>query len=106
VPVRERPEVQGLLSEGDMKRRRVSIKALYPKSFLSPSVHTPGDGRGVRKVLVNGVEIDRVVYAHTRKGKVVQFVTKPNGMVALDKHHKRPRTRTLRGRVEVVEVTA
>jgi hypothetical protein len=101
--LRERPEVQGLLPEGDMTKRRVSIQALYPKSFRDSCVHTPGDGRGMRKVLVNGVEIDRVVYAHTRKGKVIQFVRR-NGKFVSDKHGKRVRTRTIHGHVQVLNI--
>lgn len=61
-------------------------------------IHTPNDGRGNRKVFLDGKLIERVVYADTMKGIVKVNVhplrLKPNGEVL---------QRTYRGKVEVIE---
>lgn len=62
-------------------------------------VHVPSDGRGNRKVLLNGKELRNVVYADTERG-VVRFFDEPPKM------HKRKRriiTRTRHGVVEVYQ---
>ena len=61
-------------------------------------IHTPMDGRGVRKVLLDGKEIGNVVYANTKKG-IVRVHPEP---LKLDKHRKRVIEKTLRGKVEVL----
>lgn len=60
-------------------------------------IHTAGDGRGLRRVKVDGREVDRVIYADTRKG-IVRHHDKPS---RLHKHGKRFIERTRRGKVEV-----
>jgi hypothetical protein len=65
-------------------------------------IHTPRDGRGARKVYLNGVEVQKCVYANTRAGKV-RVIVHRNGMLVFGKHGKSLRTKTLYGRVEVVE---
>lgn len=60
-------------------------------------VHTPSDGRGRRRVLLDGQVVEKVVYADTRKG-VVRYYDTP---VRLHKHGKRPVQRTKHGKVEV-----
>lgn len=59
--------------------------------------HTPGDGRGGRRVLLNGKVIKRVLYADPKKGKVRVHDDPPK----LHKHGKRFIERTLRGIVVV-----
>ncbi len=59
-------------------------------------VHTPSDGRGRRRVLLNGVVVDRVVFADTRKG-VVRHFDRP---AQIHKHGKRVIERTKHGKVE------
>lgn len=41
------------------------------RSKLFPFIHAPGDGRGLRKVYVDGVERRRAVYANTLTGIVI-----------------------------------
>lgn len=60
-------------------------------------VHTSSDGRGRRRVLLNGVVVDRVVFADTRKG-VVRYCDTP---ARVHKHGKRVIERTKHGKVEV-----
>ncbi len=60
-------------------------------------VHIAGDGRGARKVLLNGKEIGHVIYADTSRG-VVRFIDNPP---KLHKHGKRLIERTRHGVVEV-----
>ena len=61
-------------------------------------VHTPNDGRGTRRVLLDGVEQDRVVFADTERGIVrmchAPFKVCPRRLVA--------RTYKRRGKVEVL----
>lgn len=64
---------------------------------MQSHVHTPGDGRGRRRVLLNGEPISRVVFADTSKG-VVRVIPFP---VRMHKHGKRAIYRTLRGKVEL-----
>lgn len=65
------------------------------------AIHQPGDGRGPRKVLLNGKPVERVVYADTRRG-IVRYIRFP---LRVDKHQKRCIQRTRRGKVEVVAMT-
>lgn len=60
-------------------------------------IHTCDDGRGRRKVVVNGTVVEQVFYVDTRKG-IVRFYEKP---LRIHKHGKRAISRTLRGKVEV-----
>lgn len=60
-------------------------------------VHVAGDGRGPRRVLCNGVEMERVVYADTVRG-IVRYV---DGPIQTHKYGKRVIQRTKRGKVEV-----
>lgn len=60
--------------------------------------HRVGDGRGDRIVRLNGRQIQQVVFADTKKGKVVVF----RSPLRLDKHKKRVLTRTLYGVVDVM----
>ena len=60
-------------------------------------IHTPHDGRGLRRVLVNGRALDGVFYADTKKG-LARYYVKP---LRLDKYKKRALSRTVRGRVQV-----
>lgn len=59
-------------------------------------IHFVGDGKGKRKIELDGKEIDFVTYADTEKGIVVYhphpIEIKPNGDI---------RSRTLRGKVTV-----
>ena len=61
-------------------------------------IHTPDDGRGLRVVTLNGVVIDRCVYADTKKG-IVRFHDNP---AKVHKYGKRIIERTLHGAVEVI----
>lgn len=60
-------------------------------------VHTPSDGRGRRRVLLDGHVVEKVVYADTRKG-VVRHYDSP---VRIHRHGKRAVQRTKHGKVEV-----
>jgi len=60
-------------------------------------VHTPGDGRGVRRVFVDGVEVGQVVFADTQRG-IVRYHPLP---LKVHKHGKRLIERTRRGAVLV-----
>ncbi|WP_285301969.1 hypothetical protein [Stenotrophomonas maltophilia group sp. Smal13] len=60
-------------------------------------VHIAGDGRGPRRVLLNGRELSGVVYADTDRGIVRIFDDPPK----LHRHGKRMVERTARGIVEV-----
>jgi hypothetical protein len=64
---------------------------------MQQHIHEPGDGRGRRRVLLDGQLVRYVMFADTRKG-VVRIAAQP---VRLHKHGKRVVQRTLRGRVEV-----
>lgn len=59
-------------------------------------IHFVGDGKGKRKITIDGNEVGYVTYADTEKGVLVfhphPIEVKPNGDI---------RSRTLRGRVEV-----
>lgn len=61
-------------------------------------IHEPSDGKGARRVLLNGEEIGRVVYADERKG----FVRIHDNPPKLDKYKKRIIERTLHGAVVVL----
>ncbi|HDS1307959.1 TPA: hypothetical protein ACOENG_004301 [Stenotrophomonas maltophilia] len=64
---------------------------------MNRNVHTTADGRGKRRVLLDGREIRKVVYADTRKG-VVRYYPEP---VRIHKHGKRAVMKTKHGKVEV-----
>lgn len=61
-------------------------------------IHTPEDGRGKRKVYLNGKEVRYCVMADTKSGIVKHFDDPPKP----DKYRKRAITRTKRGKVSVV----
>lgn len=63
-------------------------------------IHTPHDGRGLRRVTLNGQEIKGVVYADTKRG-IVRVTDDPP---KLNLWRKRVITRQLRGVVEVVSL--
>ena len=65
--------------------------------FLRPWVHTPDDGRGMRRVYVDGVEVRPVVYADTRAG----FVRCYHDPIRLDRKREVARTYKVRGEVVV-----
>ncbi|PZQ09217.1 MAG: hypothetical protein DI565_20585 [Ancylobacter novellus] len=60
-------------------------------------IHTPDDGRGMRRVHLNGVALERVVYADTERGIARVYDNPPK----LDKWGKRIIERTKRGVVTV-----
>lgn len=62
---------------------------------MKPHIHTPGDGRGRRKVMVDGQEVKRVVYADTLRGEV-RCIDDPIRIVGGE-----AAWHTLRGRVTV-----
>ena len=64
-----------------------------------PYIHTPDDGRGPRVVLLNGKPIGMACYADELRGIVRVYDDPPR----LDKYKKRILTRTLHGKVEVVD---
>jgi hypothetical protein len=66
--------------------------------MVDPNIHTPGDGRGARRVYVDGKLMERVVYADTRRG-IVRYEAFPR---RLDKLGERFIVRTRRGKVTVV----
>lgn len=63
-----------------------------------PWEHSPHDGRGLRRVYLNGEVIERVVYADTRRGLVLQHEDPPR--IIGDRIIPRKRY----GRVEVVPI--
>ena len=65
---------------------------------MAEHIHRPLDGRGMRKIFVNGNQVDRVFYADTKKG-IVDYYPQP---IRVHKHGKRMLSRRLRGHVEVV----
>lgn len=64
---------------------------------MNVNVHRHDDGRGLRRVLLNGREIKRVFYADTRKGVVRQH----RDPIQIHKHGKRTVVKTTHGKVEV-----
>lgn len=65
--------------------------------MMNEHIHKPDDGRGLRKVFVNGNEIDGVTYADTKLGIVI-YAPKPY-RAATGKDYIY--TRKLRGTVKV-----
>lgn len=47
-------------------------------------IHTPHDGRGHRTVLLDGVVVDRVVYADTELGFAVAMYDPPRPILGTD----------------------
>lgn len=66
-----------------------------------PAVHHPFDGRGCQKVFLNGVALQKCVYANPKRGVVRVVDTLPDGSPWVSADGK-VRTRKLRGRVKVV----
>lgn len=65
---------------------------------MADHIHTPNDGRGTRKVFVDGREIECVVFADIKRG-IVDFHRQP---LKLNRWRKRVITRRIRGKVEVI----
>lgn len=61
-------------------------------------VHTPGDGRGRRRVFVDGVEVRHVVFADVENG-VIRYHDSPP---VIDRSGESIVEHEMRGRVEVV----
>lgn len=61
-------------------------------------IHTPNDGRGLRKVLVNCKEVQQCYFADTRRG-IARCYREP---LRVHKRGKRLLTKTYRGTVTVV----
>lgn len=68
---------------------------------MNKNIHTPGDGRGLRKVFLNGKLIPFAFFADTIKG-IVETYRKKNGSFIMHKHGKRVLTKKLYGKVEVI----
>jgi len=64
---------------------------------MTEHIHTSHDGRGRRRVLVDGREVKRCIYADTRRG-IADCYRYP---LKIHKHRKRVITQRLRGVVEV-----
>ena len=69
-------------------------------SSTNEHIHTPMDGRGPRKVFVNGNEIPHVFYADTKKG-IVRFSPEP---IRIKKNSDYVYSRVLKGEVTVEEI--
>lgn len=65
-------------------------------------IHHPDDGRGVRKVLLDGQEIKMAVFADQQRG-IVDRYRQP---LTIDKRSQSLITERLHGRVEVVWQTS
>lgn len=65
---------------------------------MKTHIHTADDGRGLRRVLLDGVEVKGCVYADTRRGVVV-LMREP---LAIRKRDGHLITLRRRGRVEVL----
>ena len=65
--------------------------------MVEEHIHQPDDGRGRRRVFVDGKEISRVLYADTRKG-FVRYVPFP---MRAKRNGEEVLTRIRRGKVEV-----
>jgi len=65
--------------------------------MVDPDIHTLDDGRGARRVYVDGKLVERVVYADTRRG-IVRYYPFP---LRLNKTGERFIVRTRRGKVRV-----
>lgn len=89
-----------------MKRRALLIGALTTPlvakakeaSMHAPWIHFVGDGRPPREVFVDGIRIERAIYADGRKG-IVRYHRQP--LVVRDGEIV---TTEVRGRVEVREI--
>lgn len=66
---------------------------------MADHIHTLDDGRGLRRVFVNGREIKTAFYADTKRG-IVDAYREP---LKLSRFKKRPLTRRYRGTVTVVD---
>jgi len=67
---------------------------------MRDSIHTPGDGRGLRDVWVDGEKINNVFFADTRRG-IVDHYLEP---IRLHKYAKRILSERLHGHVVVKEM--
>jgi len=70
------------------------------RAVRSEHIHTRSDGRGIRRVFVNGNEIRRAIRADTKRGEVI-FAPSPIRL----KRNKELYTRMLRGVVTVEQVS-
>lgn len=60
-------------------------------------IHHLGDGRGRRRVFVNGNEVERAIWADTKRG-IVCYMPKPPRLM---RNRREVYTRQLRGQVTV-----
>ncbi|MGY4876505.1 hypothetical protein ACLUEY_01310 [Vreelandella aquamarina] len=65
-------------------------------------IHRAGDKRGCRNVYLDGKLINHCIYANTKRGIVDVLVLNDQGCIKLHKRGKRPLSKRLRGKVEVV----
>ena len=70
--------------------------------MMDSHIHKPGDGRGRRDVLLNGKPLKRCIYADTKRGIADVHVLDDQGRLKIHKRGKRPLSKRLRGKVEVV----
>ena len=61
------------------------------KAMKKEWIHTPRDGRGARRVLLNGKEIHDVVLVNLRKGVAVFDMRDADGMICVDYYKGRLR---------------
>lgn len=48
-------------------------------------IHFPADGRGIRRCLLNGIEIQNCCYADTKKGVLIVYKQDSEGLLALNR---------------------
>lgn len=70
--------------------------------MMDSHIHAPNDGRGKRDVFLDGARLKHCIYADTKRGIVDVHVLNERGFVKVDKRGKRPLSKRLRGKVEVV----
>ena len=64
---------------------------------MKDHIHTVGDGRGQRRVMLNGQPVQRCVYVDTKRGVVISHVVP----FSIDRHRGCARTIRRKGRVSV-----
>ncbi len=69
---------------------------------MDDHIHRPDDGRGRRNVYLNGNKLTHCFYANTKRGIVDVHVLNDQGHIKIHKRGKRPLSKRLRGKVEVV----
>lgn len=84
--------IRWMLVRSDMRRARMRLMR-----YVRPWVHLPDDGRGIRMVTVDGIPVERVVYADTRRG-LVRACHQP---LRVNRRREVARTYKVRGLVEV-----